>query len=102
MKFIQVGRVATHRKTGAPMIITDIINDKFVITQDLEGERYKLTVSQLVLTEKVFDIKPSSLVAEVKSLFVYEVPVKANSDFERFKEGLMNKIKEDLVRARIN
>lgn len=102
MLFIQIGRVANNRHNGKKMIITGIINDKFVITQNLTGERYKLTVSQLSLTEEVIQIKENESVENVRSVFQGEESVKPVSDFDRFKISLVEKVKEGIINGRIN
>ncbi|RVD92189.1 ribosomal L14 [Tubulinosema ratisbonensis] len=102
MSFIQIGRVVTHRFTNQKMIITGIINDKFVVTQDSTGERYKLTVSQLSLSDELIEIKENESVDNVKKVFKCNEDVKLESDFDRFKANLIEKVKEGIVNGRIN
>ncbi|KCZ78759.1 hypothetical protein H311_00201 [Anncaliia algerae PRA109] len=102
MKFVQVGRVVKHRKSGDEMIITGILTEKFVIVQDANGERYKITINLLKLTGKVVEIKENSSVKDVAQVFVPEQNISLLTDFDRFKHNLFNKVKEGIINSRIN
>lgn len=96
MLFVKVGREVAMRALECrehKAVITDIVDNKFIVIVKQDGEKELVRVDDIVLCENVYDV--NNLKA---SNFFKMAEKKETTDFDRYKATLKEKVTQKLLK----